>query len=115
MVTRQESQDPPVGFAVEVDGALLRVTLRGELDLACAELFDSLFDLETEGIMSVVFDLGDLTFCDVSGVNSLTGLQSFHLCHCRTAEFAYVQPQVRRLMTLMEAQPRPLSGGTLSG
>jgi anti-anti-sigma factor len=115
VVAKPESHDPPVGFAVEVDGAFLRVTLRGELDLACAELFDSLFDLETEGIMSVVLDLGALTFCDVSGVNALTGLQSFHRCHGRTAELADVQPQVRRLMTLMETQPRPLSGGTLSG
>jgi anti-anti-sigma factor len=114
VVARPESEDPPVGFAVEVDGAFLRVALRGELDLSCAELFDSLFDLETEGVLNVVLDLGALTFCDVSGVNALTGLQSFHRCHGRTAEFAYVQPQVRRLMALMEAQPRPLSGGTLS-
>jgi anti-anti-sigma factor len=109
------AEDPPVGFAVEVDGPMLRVAFRGELDLACAVLFDAVFDLQTDGVERVVLDLGALTFCDVSGVNALTGLRSFHRCHGRTAEFTDVLPQVRRLMALMETQARPLSGGALPG
>ena len=46
-----------MSFVVDVVGSVLRVRLRGELDLACVELFDSLFDLETEGIDTVVLTL----------------------------------------------------------
>lgn len=102
-------------FAVEVDGPVLRIAFRGELDLACVGLFDAVFDLETDGIEHVVLDLAALTFCDVSGVNGLTGLQSFHRSQGRTAELAGALPHVRRLLALMEEQVRPLSGGAISG
>lgn len=111
-----DAHDATVSFAVEVAGPVLHVAFRGELDMACAELFDTLFDLDTEGIASVVLDLGGLTFCDVTGANALTGLRGFHRSHGRLAEFTDVQPPVRRLMALMETtRTRPLSGGALSG
>jgi anti-anti-sigma factor len=110
-----DAPEPSLWFAVDVRGPVLRVSLWGELDLASADVFDSLFDLETGGIERVVLDLGALTFCDVSGVNALTGLQSFHRCHGRAATFTAVLPQVERLMALLDAHSRPLSGGALPG
>jgi anti-anti-sigma factor len=83
---------------VDVVGSTLRVRLCGELDLACVELFDSLFDLETEGIDTVVLDLGALTFCDVGGANQLTGLCAFHRCQGRDVQVVDVLPQVQRLI-----------------
>jgi len=106
-----DPRDETVEFIVDVKGPVLHVAFRGELDMACAERFDCLFDLRTEGIDTVVLDLCALTFCDLSGVNALTGLRSFHRCHGRTAEFTNVRPPVRRLMDLAERQVRPAPGG----
>ena len=104
---------PILTFRVDSSPSTLRIALRGELDLSCTELFDCLFDLEVVEGQAIVLDLSDLAFCDVVGVNALTGLRSFHRCHGRTAEFTDVQPHVQRLMALMEAQTRRLSGGAL--
>jgi anti-anti-sigma factor len=101
--------DPPVTFAVDVSGSVLRVRMSGELDLACAERFDGLFDLRTDGIDTVVLDLGALTFCDVTGVNALTGFASYHRSLGRDVRFLHVLPQVRRVIMLTEdaaQQPR---------
>jgi len=103
--------DETVEFVVTIAPPVLRIAFRGELDLACAERFDCLFDLRTEGIDTVVLDLAALTFCDVTGVNALTGLLSFHRSHGRTAVFTHVRPQVRRLMALAEPPARPVPGG----
>ncbi len=115
MTAGSEPHDGTVVFAVEVAGPVLRVAFKGELDLACAQLFDTLFDLETDGIETVELDLAALSFCDVTGGNALTGLRSFHRCSGRAADFTGTQPQVRRLMALLDARTRPLSGEALSG
>jgi anti-sigma B factor antagonist len=104
VAAQSDAHDTTVAFRVDVTDGVLRVAVAGELDLACADLFDGLFDLPTEGIDSVVLDLGGLTFCDVSGANALTGLRAFHLCGGRSAWFANVTPPVRRLMALTDEQ-----------
>ncbi|CAA9315859.1 MAG: hypothetical protein AVDCRST_MAG36-109 [uncultured Nocardioidaceae bacterium] len=89
-------------FDVDVDGSVLRVAVKGELDLACADLFDCLFDLSTDGIETVVLDLGALTFCDVTGVNALSGLRGHHLDAGRAVHVLDVLPQVRRVVALTD-------------
>ncbi len=99
-------------FTVEADGPQLHVTVRGELDLACMELFDGLFDVDTHGIDRVVLHLDALTFCDVTGLNALDGLRAYHASEGRTVELVAVLPQVRRLTALIEALPRAWRRGT---
>lgn len=100
-----------VTFSVDVVGTELHLAVRGELDLSCAEQFDRLFDLGTECIRSLELDLTDLTFCDVAGVNALTGFRSFHETHGRDVRLVGVRPQVRRLLAWCEdvAAARPSS------
>jgi len=93
----------PLSFVVDAAGSVLRVALCGELDLACADLFDGLFDLDTTGIDTVVLDLGELTFCDVTGVNALTGLSAYHRCQGRAVRVVRVLPPVARLIAWTEA------------
>ena len=92
----------PLTFAIEVEGDVLRIAMRGELDLACTDLFDCLFDLATDGIGTVVLDLGALTFCDVAGVNALSGLRLHHLSAGRGVHVVDVLPQVRRVVALTD-------------
>lgn len=102
-------RQPSVILSVDVVGPVLHLALSGELDLACAEEFDGLFDLGTEGIDRIVLDLDQLSFCDVTGVNALTGFQSFHQAHGREVRLVGVRPQLRRLLTWTEqaaARPR---------
>jgi anti-anti-sigma factor len=91
-----------VTFAVDLVGPVLRISASGEFDLASVEAFDDLFDVGTDGIDTVVLDLGALTFCDVTGVNALTGLASYHRCLGREVRFVDVLPQVSRLIALTE-------------
>ena len=105
MAATPHDRHSTVSFEVEAVGPVLRVAFCGELDLACAELFDGLFDLDTTGIRSVVLDLGRLTFCDVTGLNALDGLKSFHECHGRAVEYVDVLRQTRRLMAVMDLPP----------
>lgn len=105
MATPLSEDGPTVSFDVEADGPVLLMAFCGELDLACAELFDGLFDLDTTGIDSVVLDLGGLSFCDAAGLNALSGLKSFHESHGRAVEYVGVRPQTRRLMALLELPP----------
>ncbi len=92
-----------VTFTVAVEGTRLHVTVSGELDLACTDTFDALFDLDTAGIHSVVLHLGAMTFCDVTGLNALDGFQAYHCGAGRTVHLLDVLPQVRRHMALLEA------------
>jgi anti-anti-sigma factor len=89
-------------WTAEVAGSVLTLSLCGELDLACAEVFDGLFDVETRGVDTVVLDLGALTFCDVSGANGLSGLSSFHRLEGREVRVVEVLPHVRRLIALTQ-------------
>ena len=90
-------------FTVAVEGSQLHVTVSGELDLACIETFDGLFDLDTTGIHSVVLHLGAMTFCDVTGLNALDGLKAYHCGAGRTVHLLDTLPAVRRHMALLEA------------
>ncbi len=102
----EQRSTPILTFRVDSSPAVLRIALRGELDLSCSELFDCLFDLEVAEGQTVVLDLGGLSFCDVVGVNALTGLRDFHRHLGRAARLVDVAPHVARLMELLEARER---------
>ena len=107
--------DSSLCVTVDSVGPVLRVRLSGEFDLACSEFFDGVFDLATEDIETVVLDLGALTFCDVSGLNALSGLCTFHRFHGRLVHVVDVLPQVRRLLALTRGVELPPHGGGSPG
>lgn len=92
----------PASIVVDVVGSVLRVRIAGELDLACTDLVDGVFDVSTEGVDMVLLELGELTFCDVSGANTLTGLRDFHRAQGRDVQLHGVLPPVRRLLALVD-------------
>jgi anti-anti-sigma regulatory factor len=98
---------PPI-LTLRVDSSptILRMAFRGELDLSCGELFDCLFDLEVSESQTVVLDLSELCFCDVEGVNALTGLRDYHLHLGRTVRLVHAAPHVARLIQLLEVRER---------
>ena len=102
-------QVPPIlTLAVDDSSTALRVAFCGELDVSCSELFDCLFDLDASGRRTVVLDLADLTFCDVVGINALTGLRDYHVDRGRTVRLVHLAPHVARLMALLEDTERLL-------
>jgi anti-anti-sigma factor len=96
------SAQPSLSFLVEELGSSLRVAVSGELDFACTALFDALFDLGTEGVRSIVVDLGGLTFCDLAGATAVTGFCAYHRHEGRAVLVVEVLPQVRRVLELNE-------------
>jgi|SRR5918992_578799 anti-anti-sigma factor len=68
---------PPLKARVEF-GHPLTVTLRGELDVATADRFcDVMLDLITEQSSHLVFDLGELGFCDPYGLSALVRVANY--------------------------------------
>lgn len=106
-----DAQEAMVHVTVRVAGRVLRIAFSGELDLACSDFFDCLFDLPTQDIDAVVLDLGALTFCDVTGADALRGLRSFHQCHGRRVDVVDVMPHVRRVMAIAEQPVCPSRAG----
>lgn len=73
----QEHEGSPVfTCAVARDGAMVTVTVTGEIDLASSpELRRMLHDqLEDEGVVTLVVDLEGVTFIDSSGLGVLVGV-----------------------------------------
>ena len=100
----------PASFVVDVVGSVLRVRIIGELDLAGTDLVDGLFDVASDGVDTVVLELGELTFCDVSGANALTGFRDFHCALGRDVQLHGVLAPVRRLLALVEGASPVRSG-----
>jgi anti-anti-sigma factor len=94
---------------------VLRVDLRGELDLSCSELFDCLFDIDVSQSPTIVIDLRELSFCDVVGVNALTGLRDYYVHLGRTVRIVNAAPHVARLMELLEARDRLIASRRSAG
>jgi anti-anti-sigma factor len=97
---------PILTFRVDSSPSTLRIALRGELDLSCTELFDCLFDLEVMQGQAIVLDLSDLAFCDVVGVNALTGLRDYHHHRGHTVRLQHAVAHVARLIDLLETAER---------
>ncbi len=106
---------PILTVRVDSSPTILRVAFRGELDLSCGDLFDCLFDLDVSERQTLVLDLSELSFCDVVGVNALTGLRDYHLHLGRTVRIVGAVPHVARLMELLEARERLVATRRSSG
>src|SRR5512144_1651843 len=78
----------------------LFLDLRGELDLSsvqdvpCDE-YSSRWDLTT-----VLVDLGELTFCDLTGLRALLNFRRIHHAQGRSVTVVRAHPSVWRLMRL---------------
>jgi anti-anti-sigma factor len=106
---------PILTFGVHSTPRVLRIELRGELDLSCGELFDCLFDIDVSQSPTVVLDLRDLSFCDVVGVNALTGLRDYYVHLGRRVRLVNAAPHVARLMELLEIRDRLVASRRSAG
>lgn len=98
---------PATPLAVTVDGEdddVLRLQLRGELDVAnYAVLEDALREAERAPQPSVVVDLADLTFCDSGGVILLLQADRRAVATGRSFTLVNPAPSVMRLLELITA------------
>lgn len=78
----------------------LFVRLRGEIDLACADLLDAVTHVELDGVTHVDIDLSGLQFADLAGLRALLAFRSRHAAGDRTVTLSAAQPAVRRLFEL---------------
>jgi anti-anti-sigma factor len=80
------------------DGGVVRLLLRGELDLAAAEGLSHMILHEISGFGRVVVDLDGLRFCDSTGVEIL--LAARDLAREHGAELTVTHPRgiVRRVL-----------------
>lgn len=75
---------------------LLHVVLIGDLDLSTVGLLP--IDAATPpGMLTVLIDLGGLSFCGIKGLHGLLALRRRHVAENRRVHFVNVTPQVRRL------------------
>jgi anti-anti-sigma factor len=91
---------PTFTVTTDVDPPALRVTLEGELDLACADLLGTATPAETAGITTVTVDLTRLEFSDVAGMRALLAFRADHLAADRDVELVGAPPIVRRIFGL---------------
>jgi len=69
----------PFGLELGRDGTSIVVRLAGELDIETSpELRECLERLDEQRHVSIVVDLGHLTFCDSTGISAL--VQGYHGC-----------------------------------
>ncbi|MGH3329719.1 MAG: STAS domain-containing protein [Nocardioidaceae bacterium] len=84
----------------------LFLDLRGELDLSSVtevplEAFSSRRDVTT-----VLVDLGELTFCDSTGLRALLAFRGIHEAQGRSVSVVRANPFMWRLMRLCEVTDR---------
>lgn len=93
--------DPaPLRVTAEVDPPDLKIRLAGEIDLACAELLESVARAELVGISLVTLDLTDLTFSDLAGMRAMLKFRADHEVSGCEVRLVHAQPIVRRVFEL---------------
>ena len=78
----------------------LNVRLRGEIDLASADLLDAVTHVAMDGITHVNIDLSGLHFSDLAGLRALLAFRGRHTTGDRVVTLSAAQPAVRRLFEL---------------
>ena len=78
----------------------LNVRLRGEIDLACADLLEAVTHVELDGVSRVNIDLSGLEFADLAGLRALLAFRGRHVAGDREVTLSAAQPAVRRLFEL---------------
>lgn len=94
----EELETSDTNFAIEQsvdDGGELVMTLRGELDISSAEAFGEVMDkvIATDP-ETVVFELGDLTFMDSSGIAVMVHAAN----RVRVVELRHASSIIRRVV-----------------
>jgi anti-anti-sigma factor len=91
----------PFSLVVESVEGRLRLLLRGELDLACCDLLDSVTGEDDEALREVLLDVTELDFIDTSGVRALAGVRTRNESRGRVVDITTPTPLVRRVVGLM--------------
>ena len=95
-------QAPSLWAEVTATPPLLRIDLRGELDIATIDVLSrpDVLACEHGSLHSVVVDLSGLTFCDVAGLRALMRLRDHHVRRGRVARLEHPRPHLARLVVL---------------
>jgi anti-anti-sigma factor len=83
-----------------VESPCLFLDLRGELDLCSAKDVPRDPYASRPDLTDVLIDLGDLTFCDLSGLRALMTFRRIHEAQGRSVTVVRATPFVWRLMRL---------------
>jgi anti-anti-sigma factor len=78
----------------------LFLDLRGELDLSCIDQVPLDTYAARQDLTTVVIDLGELTFCDLTGLRALLAFARIHEAQGRSVAVVRATPLVRKLMRL---------------
>lgn len=84
----------------------LLLALRGELDLSSEHQVPGDHYADRPDLTTVLIDLGDLTFCDCSGLRRLLNFRETHVAQGRAVEVVRANPFIRRLVHLCELTDR---------
>jgi anti-sigma B factor antagonist len=89
------------------DGAMVRVVLEGELDLASVMVFeDALQRVEADHPEAILIDLSGLTFMDSSGLRALVMADERARAGKRRLAIVPGPPQVRRVFEITQLDER---------
>lgn len=78
----------------------LVLDLRGELDLCSADQVPRDEYASRTDLTTVLVDLGDLTFCDATGLRALLNFRRIHEAQGRSVEVVRTNPFIVRLMKI---------------
>lgn len=83
----------PMKLTIQPDaGGAITVALSGEVDLATAGQFEAEVErLVTTGVRQLIVDLGEVTFCDSTGLNAL--VRARHLCETKGGTLRITRPR----------------------
>lgn len=99
-----ERRRTPLEVVIAPDGDMVRLRLRGELDLASYPVLErALRDAERAPQSALVVDLAELTFCDSGGVVLLVQADRRALARRRTFTLVNPLPPVMRLLEITTA------------
>jgi anti-sigma B factor antagonist len=85
---------------VSEQGATLVLRIGGELDAASCKTIEPTMTAAIASAGAVIVDLGDLTFCDSSGVGLLIGSHTKAVASGTALSIRNVRPPVRRIFEI---------------
>jgi anti-anti-sigma factor len=113
-----ESSELPSMLEVSLvpESTCLFLALGGELDVASADEVPRDDFAARHELTTVLVDLGELTFCDASGLRALLVFRRIHEAQGRTVQVVRATPFIWRLMRLCgvtdRLEPAPPAGTT---
>ena len=95
-----------LGVSLTPVAPCLLLELRGELDLSTARELPRKAYSGRRDLNMVLVDLGELTFCDCSGLRALLAFRRIHEAHGRSVVIVRATPAVWRLLQLCGVSDR---------